>query len=124
MIAAEHPMARRPRGLPTRLILKERNTGPHRVDGSWWPRSHDLGKELPSLIAALEKRWPGITRVTVSRAMWRIRPEHVALGDRVVRINRSDAVPQPNTICLLSYGVGRCDLLVVPPGSAGTGLPR
>jgi hypothetical protein len=39
------------------------------------------------------------------------------LGGRVVHIKRSAAAPRPNTICLLSYGVGRCDLLVVPPGT-------
>lgn len=102
-------------GPPARLTLLP--TGPHRLDGTWWPRSHDLGRELPALLAALEERWPGITRVTVSRSMWRARPESLLVGGRVVHINRSAALPRPHTICLLSYGVGRCDLLVVSPGS-------
>lgn len=105
------------RGLPARLALRSPGTGPHRMDGTWWPRSHDLGRELPALIAALEEHWPRITKVTVSRVMWRIRPEALSLGDRAVHINRSDATPHPPTISLLSDGVGRCDLLVIPPGA-------
>lgn len=107
---------RPPEDLPARVILRPADDGPHRFDGTWWPRSHDLSRELPALIAALEHRWPGITRVTVSRPMWRIRPDSVTVSGREVRINRSVAVPHPHTICLLSYGVGRCDLLVTPPG--------
>jgi hypothetical protein len=109
--------SRLPEDPPARLDLRPSDDGPQRLDGTWWPRSHDLGRELPALIAALEHRWPGITRVTVSRTMWRIRPDTVTFADRKVHINRSGALPHPNTICLLSYGVGRCDLLVTPPGT-------
>jgi uncharacterized protein DUF5994 len=105
-----------PEDLPARVTLRSPDGEPQPLDGTWWPRSHDLGRELPALIAALEPRWPGITRVTVSRTMWRIRPDSVTVGDREVHINRSGATPHPHTICLLSYGVGRCDLLVAPPG--------
>lgn len=108
---------RPPEGLPARVVLRPPGGGPQRLDGTWWPRSHDLSRELPGLIAALEHRWPGITRVTVSRTMWRVRPDSVTVGDREVHINRSAAIPHPHTICLLSYGVGRCDLLVAPPGT-------
>ena len=107
----------RPEDLPARVTLLPPECGPHRLDGTWWPRSHDLSRELPALIAALVHRWPGITRVTVSCTMWRIRPDSVRVGDREVHINRSAAIPNPHTICLLSYGVGRCDLLVTPPGA-------
>jgi hypothetical protein len=108
---------RPPEDLPARVALRSPGGGPQRLDGTWWPRSHDLSRELPALIAALEHRWPRITRVTVSRTMWRIRPDSVTVGDREVHINRSAAIPHPHTICLLSYGVGRCDLLVAPPGT-------
>jgi hypothetical protein len=104
---------------PVRLALSGALNGPQRLDGAWWPRSHDLGECLPGLLAALEERWPGITRVTVSRAMWRHRPESVRLPDgRTVHITRSPAAPDRHTIRLVSYGVGRCDLLVVPPGAS------
>jgi hypothetical protein len=121
MTTTEHltPLTPAP-GLPARLTLLPPGTGPHRLDGTWWPRSHDLGRELPALITALDERWPGITRVTVSRPMWRIRPKTLLLSNRVLHINRSEATPRPNTICLLSHGVGRCDLLVIPPGAKPT----
>jgi hypothetical protein len=102
--------------LPARLALLPPGTGPHLVDGAWWPRSHDLGRELPCLLTALEERWPHITRVTVSRSMWRARPGTLLIHGRELHINHSESIPHPHTICLLSYGVGRCDLLVVPPG--------
>lgn len=103
--------------LPTRLALLPPDTGPHRLDGAWWPRSHSLARELPGLLAALEPRWPHLTRVTVSRSMWRTGPGLLQVADRVVHITRSDVSHSPSAICLLAYGVGRCDLLVVPPGA-------
>jgi Family of unknown function (DUF5994) len=103
--------------LPARLIVLPPGTGPHLIDGVWWPRSHDLGHELPGLLTALEERWPRITRVTVSRSMWRARPGTLTVDGRELHIHQSESVPHPHTICLLSYGVGRCDLLVVPPGA-------
>ncbi|WP_246530681.1 DUF5994 family protein [Streptomyces bathyalis] len=111
----------RPDGLPVRLALLPARTEPLWCDGTWWPRSHDLGRELPTLITALEERWPGITRVTVSRAMWRIRPESLALDEnRSVRIDRCDVTPDPHTIRLRS-DESRCDLLVTPPGAEWAG---
>jgi hypothetical protein len=103
---------------PTRLELLPPGTGPHRLDGAWWPRSHSLARELPGLLAALEERWPQISRVTVSRSMWRTGPAVLYVADRAVHITRSDVAHSPSAICLLSYGVGRCDLLVVPPGAS------
>lgn len=103
--------------LPARLALLPPGTGLHLIDGAWWPRSHDLGRELPGLLTALEERWPRITRVTVSRSMWRVRPGTLLVDGRELHINQSESIPHPHTICLLSYGVGRCDLLVIPPGA-------
>ncbi|GGO58587.1 hypothetical protein GCM10012287_57070 [Streptomyces daqingensis] len=110
-------------GLPVRLALLPAGTAPHWCDGTWWPRSHDLGRELPSLVTALEASWPGITQVKVSCTMWRIHPETVAIGDRTVHIERCDVPPKPHTICLRS-DENRCDLLVTPPDPAGRGGTR
>jgi Family of unknown function (DUF5994) len=102
--------------LPVRLTLLPPGTGLHLIDGAWWPRSDDLGRELPGLLTALEERWPRITRVTVSRSMWRVRPGTLLVDGRELHIHQSESIAHPHTICLLSYGVGRCDLLVIPPG--------
>ncbi|MGW1881528.1 DUF5994 family protein [Streptomyces sp. NPDC001970] len=103
--------------LPIRLELLPPGAGPYRLDGAWWPRSHDLARELPDLLAALDERWPHVSRITVSRPLWRTGLGRLTLADRTVHINRSDAGESPSAIRLLSYGVGRCDLLVVPPGA-------
>lgn len=105
------------RSLSIRLQLLPPGTGRHRLDGAWWPRSHDLFRELPDLLAALDERWPYVDRIMVSRPLWRTGLSTLTLADRTVHINRSDAGESPSAICLLSYGVGRCDLLVVPPGA-------
>lgn len=33
------------------------------LDGAWWPRSRDIGAELPSLISALAEHLGPVTRV-------------------------------------------------------------
>ncbi|MET7764363.1 DUF5994 family protein [Streptomyces sp. NPDC005393] len=101
--------------LPTRLSLVRPEAGPHWIDGAWWPHSRDLTDELPILLASLNHRWGRITRVTVHTEMWPACPRRMPFTDRVVHINRSGADGSRHKICLLSYGVGRCDLLVVAP---------
>lgn len=101
--------------LPVRLALAGPEAVPRRIDGAWWPRTHDLRDELPSLLAALSARWGRITRVTVDAAQWLAGPGRLAVAGRVVHIKRSAAAADRGRVCLLSYGVGRCDLVVVPP---------
>ncbi|WP_455356135.1 DUF5994 family protein [Streptomyces sp. SYSU K217416] len=100
--------------LPVRLALAGPETGPRRIDGAWWPRSPDLREELPGLLAALSARWGRITRVRVDATQWLAGARRMAVAGRVVHINRSAAAGDRRRICLLSYGVGRCDLVVVP----------
>jgi Family of unknown function (DUF5994) len=46
-----------------RLRLKPKAPMSGRVDGAWWPRSDDLTKELPDLLAVLSVRLGAIDRV-------------------------------------------------------------
>ncbi|MEU2851547.1 DUF5994 family protein [Streptomyces syringium] len=103
--------------LAARLTLAGPAPGLRRTDGAWWPRSHDLGDELPALLIALNARWGRITRVTVDSGMWPVGPRRMTLAGRVVHLSRCGTVAGRHRICLLSYGIGRCDLLVVPPES-------
>lgn len=98
-----------------RFTLRPPHTGIHRIDGAWWPRSRDLTDELPPLLAALAERWGRITRVTVDSDMWLASSRRMAFGDRVVHLNWSAGMGHRHSVCLLSLGVGRCDLTVVPP---------
>ncbi|GGR51825.1 DUF5994 family protein [Streptomyces netropsis] len=114
---SEPTVAPQQASLPARLALAEPDTGLRRTDGAWWPRSHDLGDELTALLVALDARWGSITRITVDGGMWPVSPRRMTLVGRVVHLSRCGTAAGRHRICLLSYGIGRCDLLVVPPES-------
>ncbi|WP_193587927.1 DUF5994 family protein [Streptomyces sp. MBT27] len=100
---------------PVRLRLTPAGSGPHRIDGAWWPRSDDLTAELPGLIGALPHSWPQIAHATVNAAMWSAFPGRLLVANQVIQLHRSTSRHAPNTLCLLAPGRGRWDLLVVPP---------
>lgn len=110
--------------VPARLSLTPKTALAGLLDGAWWPRSRDLAAELPALAAALDEPWGRITRVTVNPARWPVVPPTV----RVVGRTSAGQAPagrtlhvgwfveqDPDKLILLSYTVGRWDLLVVPP---------
>jgi hypothetical protein len=101
-----------------RIRLKPRSNHRGMVDGAWWPRSRDLARELPPLIAAVEHEagWSTIHHATVNVRMWPAFPKKIRTGSHVVRVGWFDAEQDPNDICLISISLGgRWDLLVVPP---------
>ncbi|MFE7901741.1 DUF5994 family protein [Streptomyces sp. NPDC057424] len=101
-------------GLPVRLSLTSKTTLAGQLDGAWWPYSRDLTAELPPLVAALDEPWGHITRVTVNPSRWPVIPHEVAVDGRSVHVGwftEQDA----DKLILLSYTVGRWDLLVIPP---------
>jgi hypothetical protein len=100
--------------LSARLSLTPETTLPGLLDGAWWPSSRDLEAELPSLVDALEGRWGRITRVIVSPTYWPVVPHKVAVAGRSVHVGWFTE-QDPDKVILLSYTVGRCDLLVIPP---------
>ncbi|MFC8527042.1 DUF5994 family protein [Nocardia sp. NPDC057227] len=57
------------------------------VDATWWPRSTDLGTELPDLITALQpESWP-ISRVVYDPAAWSAAPPHLVVDGGTVRLD-------------------------------------
>jgi hypothetical protein len=101
-----------------RIRLKPRSNDRGMVDGAWWPRTRDLSRELPPLIAAVEREpgWSTIHHATVNVHMWPAFPKKIRTGSHVVRVGWFDAEQDPNDICLISISLGgRWDLLVVPP---------
>ncbi|MFJ9964114.1 DUF5994 family protein [Streptomyces avermitilis] len=100
---------------PVRLALK--TDGPSRglLDGAWWPRSRDLLRELPSLMAVLDPLWGRITRVAVNPEHWPVVPRKVQVDGHIVKVGWFTPEIDPHKLLLLSYGVGRWDLLVIPP---------
>lgn len=101
--------------LPLRLVLAPAETAPALIDGAWWPRSRDLTAELPALIEFLDPLWGRITRVTVNPTFWPVIPRKVLVHGHVVHVGWFEAEQDPHKLLLLSYTVGRWDLLVIPP---------
>ncbi|MFF4040651.1 DUF5994 family protein [Streptomyces sp. NPDC001816] len=104
-----------PSSSPPRLVLAPADTAPALIDGAWWPRSRDLAAELPALIEVLDPLWGRITRVTVNPAFWPVIPRKVPVHGHVVHVGWFEAEQDPHKLLLLSYTVGRWDLLVIPP---------
>lgn len=98
-----------------RLSLAPAGTPPSLLDGAWWPRSRDLGAELPALTAVLDPLWGRITRVTVNPAHWPVVPRKVPVAGHVLKVGWYRAEQDPHELMLLSYRAGRWNLLVVPP---------
>lgn len=113
MITTQLPTA--PTRPSPRLRLAPRSALPRRLDGAWWPRSHDLLAELPQVLAALPRAWGQITLVTVNGAAWAAAPGRMFVANQVVRLHRTATMHAPDTVILLAPGHGRWDLLVVPP---------
>ncbi|SOD85319.1 DUF5994 family protein [Streptomyces sp. Ag109_G2-15] len=109
---------RTPSSLPPRLVLAPADTAPALIDGAWWPRSRDLKAQLPALIEVLDPLWGRITRVTVNPAFWPVIPRKVPVHGHVVHVGWFEAEQDPHELLLLSYTVGRWDLLVIPPETA------
>lgn len=103
--------------LVARLTIAPHADTVRRIDGVWWPHSTDLLAELPDLLTALPFDWPRITHATVNGAGWPALPTHTLVAGHVVRLRRTTGRPGPDTICLVSPGNGRWDLLIIPPGT-------
>ncbi|MFJ9176720.1 DUF5994 family protein [Streptomyces sp. NPDC102360] len=98
-----------------RLRLAPHGGIPRPIDGAWWPRSYDLLSELPRLLAGLPRAWGNITSATVNGSVWAAPPGRMLVANQVVRLHRSETTSGEHTIVLLAPGLGRWDLLVVPP---------
>ncbi|MFD7136737.1 DUF5994 family protein [Streptomyces sp. NPDC059894] len=101
-----------------RLSLAPVGSAPALLDGAWWPRSRDLMAELPALTAVLDPLWGRITRVTVNPTHWPVVPRKVPVAGHVVNVGWFLPEQDPHELLLLSYHVGRWNLLVIPPQTA------
>ncbi|MFE9560110.1 DUF5994 family protein [Streptomyces sp. NPDC006487] len=115
------PTAAPPRA--ARLVLTPKTALSGQLDGAWWPRSRDLATELPALVAALAEPWGRITRVTVNPTRWPVVPHKVSVAEHTVHVGWF-AEQDPDKLILLSYTVGRWDLLVVPPQTSPAAAAR
>ncbi|MFK8844860.1 DUF5994 family protein [Streptomyces sp. Ac-502] len=109
---------------PVRVSLKPAGADRGFLDGAWWPRSSDLARELPSLTDLLDHCWGRITRVTVNPAYWPVIPRKVQVTRHVVHVGWFKEEQDPHTLSLLSYTVGRWDLLIIPPQASTSAAAR
>ncbi|MFF9767849.1 DUF5994 family protein [Streptomyces sp. NPDC014636] len=105
----------RPPSASARLSLTPAGPVPGLLDGAWWPRSRDLLREIPTLTDALDACWGRITHVTVNPTRWPVIPRKVPVTGHTVHVGWFTDEQDPNKVMLLSYTVGRLDLLVIPP---------
>ncbi|MGW2939348.1 DUF5994 family protein [Streptomyces sp. NPDC001156] len=83
------------------------------LDGAWWPRSRDIGRELPDLIRVLTGHLGPITRVGLDATAWDELPTRLVIDDQVVHI---DSFPVGDDTVLITPGdQNHFSLLVVPP---------
>jgi len=100
--------------LAYRVFRPGRNPSLH---GVWWPRSDDLGAELPAVIQSLDRRGFVAEWVSFSRKTWRATGRQLMIAGRVIRTASYRAI-DPNMVSLSGRdGRARIDLLVVPPDS-------
>ncbi|WP_329493532.1 DUF5994 family protein [Kitasatospora herbaricolor] len=104
---------------PLRLSLTPDDATAGRLDGAWWPRSHDLLAELPSLAEELDRRWGQVTRVTVNPSHWQAVPSRIPVAGHVVHAGWFQQEQDRNEIMVRSYTPRRLDLLVIPPHTDG-----
>ncbi|MEC3995363.1 DUF5994 family protein [Actinacidiphila sp. DG2A-62] len=112
--------ARPPARPPLRLSLVPVGSASVRLDGAWWPRSRDLAAELPTLTDELDLTWDRITRITVNPTHWPVVPHKVQGNGHVVKVGWFKEEQDPHQLMLMSYRVGRWDLLVIPPETPPT----
>lgn len=83
------------------------------LDGAWWPRSRDIGAELPALLSALTAHLGPVTRVGLDTAAWEGLPTRLVVDDRVVHI---DSSPVGDDTVLITRGdQDLFSLMVIPP---------
>ncbi|WP_406437552.1 DUF5994 family protein [Streptomyces sp. NBC_00631] len=83
------------------------------LDGAWWPRSRDIGAELPALLSALTEHLGPVSRVGLDAAAWEGLPTRIVVNDRVVHV---DSFPVGDDTVLITRGArDHFSLLVVPP---------
>ncbi|MFJ8383956.1 DUF5994 family protein [Streptomyces sp. NPDC094438] len=118
------PQRETPAAPAARVALKSPGASRGLLDGAWWPRSRDLLRELPALIAVLDPLAGRITRIAVNPRHWPVIPRRIPVAGHVVKAGWFKAEQDPHKLLLLSYPTGRRDLLVIPPHTDAAAAAR
>jgi hypothetical protein len=97
-----------------RLRLKPADRSGGLVQGGWWPRSDQLFKELPFLLAALAPRVGPVDRVIYDETRWAPQALRMEFRGRSIILEGSSTT-STNTLSVIGKGFGKLVLLIVPP---------
>jgi hypothetical protein len=97
-----------------RLRLKPKGPTTGYVDGAWWPRSADLGAELPALFAVLAVRLGRIERVTFHLGDFSSPPRRIVFDGAVVRLEGFRSQRAGTLTVIGASDLHRVTLLTVP----------
>ncbi|PBC78843.1 hypothetical protein BX265_3631 [Streptomyces sp. TLI_235] len=86
------------------------------LDGAWWPRSRNIGAELPGLVSALTEHLGPVVSVGLDTDAWDDVPPRVVVDGRPVRIDRYPV--GDDTVIITRGDRDHFSLLVVPPLAA------
>ena len=102
---------------PVRLRLKPRGPVSGYVDGGWWPRSRDVAREVPALLAVLAVRLGPVQRVAFALDAWGAAPSRIEVGGRAIQL--AGFASQDRDVLLVT-GTNRrsVSLLVISPGAS------
>jgi Family of unknown function (DUF5994) len=106
-----------------RLALCERDRTRGAVDGAWWPKSFDLGAELPDLVAVFGS-WIGpVHRVVYDPSVWLSAPSRVIGRNALISVDPYRLVFR-DIIYLMGTHSRDAVLFVVSPSSSGEEAQR
>lgn len=100
---------------PTPRLQLKLIMGEALLDGAWWPRSRDLGHELPSLA----DHWPDavgrIARALYSAADWDSAPRRILSRGSIIPASSFPGEDTDKIVLTLAGSRRRVELLVIPP---------
>lgn len=102
----------------TRLALCQRDEARTAVDGMWWPKSLDLSRELPDLLAVFGLWVGAVRRVVYDPTAWLPAPARIIRYGEMVSLNPYRLVFS-ETLYLKGTHNRDAVLFVLPPSSSG-----
>jgi Family of unknown function (DUF5994) len=106
-----------------RLALCDRDRTRGAIDGAWWPKSFDLGSELPDLVAVFGS-WIGpVHRVVYDPSVWVSAPSRVLGRNAMISVDPYRLVFR-DIIYLMGTHSRDAVLFVVSPSSSGEEAQR
>lgn len=97
-----------------RLAFCARSSSRGGVDGAWWPRSTNLGVQLPDLVSILGLSIGEVRRVVYDPSAWPPTPPRIIKGSNAISVDPYPLVAS-DTIYLIGTHSRDAVLYVIPP---------